>query len=276
MAVKTNTLGTLQTTYEIGKANKTKLKNNSGVLELRNTGDSAYLIFRSLEANSTSSPNDNDVVTFFDVKSADVLIEFSFSGGSAPAGGTNTGKYGFCHTTGGAYTQGLVYYDTGSALLEVKHVTKLATSTAVTGTISLNANGIYYKQAGTWTLKGDGASSGTGNKKVIKLSFAYTDSSINSTTSLADGTQIDKITVVKSVAFNGTAPTLAIKVDGSTDLPILATTDSDLKSTTADVSFDPYLVGASNAGVVNLAIVSDSSSAGSGYVLVEYSETQNS
>jgi len=59
-------------------------------------------------------------------------------------------------------------------------------------------------------------------------------------------------------------------------LPILATTDSDLKSTTADVSFDPYLVGASNAGVVNLAIVSDSSSAGSGYVLIEYSETQNS
>jgi len=275
MAVKTNTLGTLQTTYEIGKANKTKLKNNSGVLELRNTGDSAYLIFRSLEANSTSSPNDNDIITFFDVKSSDVLIEFDFDGASAPAGGTNTGKYGFCFTTGGAFTQGKVYYDTGSALLEVKHVTKLATTTAVSGTISLNANGIYYKQAGTWTLKGDGASSGTGNKKVIKLSFAYTDTSVNSTTSLANGTQIDKITVVKLVAFNGTAPTLAIKVDGATDLPILATADNDLKSTTTDVSLDAYLVESANAGVVNLAIVSDSSSAGNGYVLVEYSDTQN-
>jgi hypothetical protein len=276
MAVKTNSLGTLQTTFEIGKSNKTKLKNNSAILELRNTGDSAFLIFRSLDANSTASPADNDAVTFFDLKSSDVLIEFDFDGASAPAGGSNTGKFGFCHTTGGAYTQGRVYYDTGSALLEVKHVTKLATTTAITGTISLNANGIYYKQAGTWTLKGDGASSGTGNKKAIKLTFAYTDTSVNSTTSLANGTQIDKITVVKLVAFNGTAPTLAIKVDGATDLPILATADNDLKSTTTDVSLDAYLVESANAGVVNLAIVSDSSSAGSGYVLVEYSETQNS
>jgi hypothetical protein len=275
MAVKTNSLGTLQTTFEIGKSNKTKLKNNSAVLELRNTGDSAFLIFRSLDANSTASPNDNDAVTFFDLKSSDVLIEFDFNGGSPPAPADNTGKFGFCFTTGGAYTQGRVYYDTGSALLEVKHITKFATTTAIVGTISLNANGIYYKQAGTWTLKGDGASSGTGNKKVIKIPFAYTDTSLNSTTSLADGTQIDKITVVKLVAFNGTAPTLAIKVDGATDLPILATSDNDLKSTTTDVSLDAYVVGSANAGVVNLAIVSDSSSAGNGYVLVEYSDTQN-
>lgn len=268
--------GTLKDRFAIGKSNEIGLENSSGVLRVEDS--SSNLVYaRVKKVNDNATPNANDVATYFDVAGKIVQIGFSFAGSSAPSAGTNTGLYGFCHTSGSSYNAGEVFYDNGSALIEVLHCTHLTTGTAISGTISLLANGSYALQSGTWTLKGDGSGSGepTGTNKVVKLDFAYTDSTVSSTTSLLEDTVITRVDVVKTQAFNGTTPTLLVQVDGSSDLTILATADNDLTSTIQDTSFEVFTVGSTNEGVVKLTITTSGASAGAGYVLVHYNTTQN-
>jgi hypothetical protein len=253
-----------------------KLVNTSGVLEVKDTSN-ALQIARVKKLNDTASPNINDVATYYDVAGKIVNITFDFDGGSAPSAGTNTNEYGFCHTSGGGFTAGYVYFDNGSALVRIFHVTHITSTTAVTGTISLNANGIYASEGGSWVLKGDGAGGGepTGMIKTIKVPFAYTNSTVSSTTSIVDGAIITRVDVVKTQAFNGTTPTLKVELDGTSDLELMATTDIDLTSTVQDTTFELFGVTSSNEGVIKLTVTTSGASAGAGYCLVSYCLTQN-
>jgi hypothetical protein len=100
--------------------------------------------------------------TLDQLKERIALIEFSFAGATPTTPGANTNKLGFVHTTGGVYVAGQVVLDTGTALsvLSFDVVRHLTTTAVVTGTVSLNANGLYAYENGVWVSKGGGLSVG--------------------------------------------------------------------------------------------------------------------
>lgn len=253
------------------------LKNNSGVAEFRDSGDTAYAKARVLRLQTGA--NIADVPTRIDLQGRAPNIEFSFSGGSAPSAGANTGKFGFCHTTGGAYTAGDVVYDDGATALssfKIPYCTTITTSSSVTGTISLNANGLYALESGSWVLKGDGASSSTGVVKVIEVPIFFDSGNVDSTTTLPNGARVFRTSVRVGTVFNGTAPTVAVTANGSTPVTLLATTDSNLKVSAQYTNAEIFEIGATGAGAIRAAVTPDSSSAGAATVLVEYTTVPNS
>jgi len=263
--------GIVGAAFQFSKGTGPQIKDSSSILELRNAADNAYVLGRS-GVIPASGETVNDIVPLLDLKGRIADIEFSFDGASAPAPGANTGKFGFCHTTGGSHTAGQVVYDDGAALIlipfsVVKHLT---TRTAITGTISLNADGVYCYQGGTWTLKGDGAPTSTGLVKSIRIDYAYTDGTKTSTTTIPNGATVLRIRNVVTTLFNGTAPTLSVIVDGSSDETLMVAGDSNLKAVAEYHNEDAHDISASTTGVLSLTVTPDSSTTGAGYVMVEY------
>jgi hypothetical protein len=163
-------------------------------------------------------------------------------------------------------------YDDGAALIlipfsVVKHLT---TRTAITGTVSLNADGFYCYQGGTWTLKGDGAPTATGLLKSIRIDYAYTDGTKTSTTTIPAGATVVRARNVVTTPFNGTAPTVSVIVDGTSDETLMVAGDSNLKLAGEYHVEDSHDIVAGTTGVLSLTVTPDSSSAGAGYVMAEY------
>lgn len=269
MGLFSNITGVISNLFKIGKDESLAVKNNSGIAEFRNGADNAYAVLRAKELQSGFGLN--DTVTALDAKGIVPLVEFSFTGASAPAGGANSNKFGFCHTAGGSYSTGDVVYDNGTALVKVVLVSGVMTTTAITGTISLVANGMYAKEGSSYVLKGDGTGATTGVQRVIALPLVFGSSAtVDSSTSLPNGTVVNRVEVAVSQAFNGTSPTLAVVVNGSTPLTVMATTDNNLKTANQYETLEVKTVGATNAGVVRLNYTASSSSAGAATVYVFY------
>lgn len=267
--------GILANLWYIGRAaTGIALKNSTGVAEIRNTADDAYAKFRALEIQSTNGINDVPVLRDLQARIADIV--YSFDGASPPAGGTNSNQFGFCHTTGGSYTQGDVVYDTGSALVKVPTavVKMITTRTSITGGISLNANGVYVNQSGTWTLKGDGGATDTGKVKCIAVSYDYEDTTVDSTTTVPDGATVTRVVNRVTTPFSGgTSPTLHIQINGSTPETVMATTDSMLDLASGPHQFENQNcidIDSDSTGVVRLTVTPDGSTAGAGKAYVFY------
>jgi hypothetical protein len=260
--------GTIESLFHIGGPSGSAIKNNSGVIEARNSADSAYAKLRALEIQT--SPGINDIPTLLDIMAK--VIQFSFDGASAPAAGTNTGKFGFCHTTGGSYTNNDVVYDDGSNLRKLPRESckLIVTTDAVSGTVSLNQNGIYGWSGSAYVLKGDGASTNTGIVKSIRVDYDYTDGNVDSTEEIPSGADVLCVTNSVTTALDGTAPTVGVSVNGSTPLTILATTVSNVKVSAQYESDEKIHVEAANTGVVRVAVTPDSSANGAGFVEVIY------
>lgn len=266
--------GIMASIFQIGGPSGPNIKNNSGIVEARNAGDSDYVLLRG-DTIPSSGDTVNDIPAFLDLQGRAAQIEFSFDGASAPGAGTNTGKFGFCHTTGGGYTAGDVVYDDGSSLITMpaKVVKHLTTTSAVSGTISLIANGFYSRDAGTWTLKGDGTGAASGSVQTIEISYTNSDTGgKSSTTSIADGARVLRTRNVVTTIFNN-SPTLTVIVDGTSDETILATADSDLTTVGEYHRNDTHDITSSTAGPVTVT-VGGTPSAGAGKVIVEYASPQ--
>jgi len=274
MSWRSDLKGTLQNLFGIGGNLGVKLKNVSGLLEIRNAADGAYQTARAL--NIAVSAGLNDIATLLDIQGRVAIIEWSFDGnGPVPSPGDNTGKFGFCHTTGVGGTQGRVYYDTGAALtlMPVEVVKALVTTSAVTGTVSLIANAVYALVGGNWILKGDGNASTEGALCWIKVDYDYTAGSpILSTTAIAANWIITQVINDVKTLFNGTAPTLLVELDGVADTTLMATGDSELKTAEPYISNTMHYIDANHAGVVKLTVTPDSSAAGVGSVFVGYTK----
>lgn len=263
--------GTIENFFHIGSSTGPALKNNSNVLEVRNAGDTDFAKLRALAIQT--SPGINDVPTLLDTLGK--IIQFDFDGASAPAAGTNTGKFGFCHTTGGSYTANDVVYDDGAALIKLPRESCkiLLTTTAITGTVSLNLNGVYGWSGTAYVLKGDGSATDTGFLKTIKIDFTKDSTTVDSTTSIPDGAFVIKVSKVGGAAmtaFNGTAPTAAVTVNGSSPVTIMATGDNNLKDTNQYDVEDIVPIGATGTGVVRVTVTADSSTTGVGQIVVFY------
>lgn len=267
MGLIQNLRGIIGNIFQIGKSGP-NIKNNSDVIEFRNNADNDFAVARTKQIQAGA--NLADIPTILDTYGVIPFIEYSFTGASAPSPGANTSKFGFCHTTGGSYTAGDVVYDNGTSLIKLNVVKHLTTKASVTGTISLIANGFYSKDGSSWVLKGDGSGTSTGMEQVIELSYTYSSTNVDSTTSIANGARITRVENVVSTPFNGTSPTIEVKINGGTPLIVMGTTLSDLKVANQYQQMEISEVGASNAGVVRATVVSSSSSAGAGKVLVFY------
>lgn len=267
-------LGTLSNLFQLGKSLAISFVNNSGVLEIKNKAQSAFAVLRALSLNSTASPSDNDIATFLDLKQNDPLIEFEIDGaGSPPSPGDNTNKFGYCKSTGGAFTDKRVYFDNGTAFEWVRHIKTFRTSAGGTFT-ALSPKFSYGWDNGDWGAVGDGAGGNTGAVKILTMPFSHGDTTISSTVTFAIGTKIHGWDINKSEVFNGTNPTLSGKVDGTTDLAIFATAESDLSDLILDSSDTAITVESGNEGLVVLTLSDGSSTTGEGEVSIYYSPTQ--
>lgn len=268
MGFSSSLRGIVGSLFGIGGPSGVNLKHNSGALDVRNANDNDYATLRAKQIQSAADIN--DVATKLDLLGNCPNIEFSFAGDSVPSAGTNGGKFGFCHTSGGTYTAGEIIYDNSTSVIKINDVRRLTTTTAVSGTISLIANGYYAKEGSSWVLKGDGTGVSTGVVRTIEVSYAYSDSTILSTTSIPTGSRVVRVENVVTATFNGTSPTVLAEVNGSTPLSIFATTDSDLKSANQYESMEVKDILSTNAGVVKLTITSSGSTVGAGKFLVFY------
>ena len=268
MSVFKNILGVMSSTFRIGGPTGPNVKNNSGVLELRNTADNDYVKGRALRIQTSNGINDIAVL----VDAMDKVIQFSFDGATPPNAGDNTGKFGFCHTTGGSYTAADIVYDTGSALLVMPRETckVIYTTDAVSGTVSLNADGVYGWEGSAYVLKGDGAATDTGFVKCIEVAYTKDSTTVDSTTSLPNGSRVTRVVNRVDTVFNGTAPTLLVQANGSSPVSLMATGDSNLKLANQYDNEDIVDIGATGTGVVRLTVTADSSTTGAGKVLVFY------
>ena len=162
--------GTMQTVFHVGGPLGPAVVKSSSDLQVRNAANNAMANLQVARASA-----DDHATSYVDLKERNILVEFSFTGASAPSPGANTGTYGMCHTSGSTYTAGSLYLDNGTALVAVTLYkgSVLASTSVVTGTVSLITNGVYVAQTAsapyTWTLKGDGAASSSGTAKYIKV-----------------------------------------------------------------------------------------------------------
>jgi len=254
-------LGTIQSYFHIGGPQGPQLRNSSGAIQARTANNGAYAHMEVLRASGA-----DDASTYLDLKERAFLIEFSFDGADAPDPADNTGKYGFCHTTGGGFTAGKIYFDDASTLGECTvYKTSILLSTAVVaGTVSLIANGVYTAQTGsapfTWTLKGDGTPSFSGIIRAIKLTLSTID--VDSTTVIPTSAKIMR--VYTNITSPYTADTtITVTVDAQT---VQAATENDPES--AGIYLNDPMLTISSGAVLHVDIVG--AETGDGEVVVEY------
>jgi hypothetical protein len=263
--------GIIGNILQIGGPSGPNVKNNSGVIELRNAADGAFATGRALHIASGAGLN--DLVTLLDLQARVPNITFDFTGASAPSPGANTNQFGFCHTTGGGYTAGQVVYDDGVALILIptEVVRTLTSSSAVTGTISLIQNGVYAWQGGTWILKGDGGSTDVGENQTIEVPFAFGDegTTVSSTTQIPDGARILWSRVEVETVFDG-AETVLLFLDGTANVNLLLTTEVDLQTVGSYQNREGFLVTAGNTGVVSVTLAGSTATVGAGRAWVTY------
>jgi len=260
--------------FQFLKGEGSQIKDDAaGAFEIRDKDDADFDALRVAAIRSTNTIN--DVPALVDLQGRIADIYFSFDGASAPAPGTNTNEFGFCHTTGGSYTAGQVVYDDGTSLLLMPDevVTGLTTRSAISGTISFNANCLYVLEGGSWILKG--VAPDLGVEHIIEIPFDYTDTTVDSTSVVPDGAKVTRVAVVVTTAFNGSNPTVGAVVNGGTPLTIWQTGDSNLKLTNQYEDNEVKEVGAANEGVVRLTVTPAGSTAGEGFMLVEYDITSS-
>ena len=261
--------GTTETTFQLGGTTGVKIANNTANLEVKNAANNAFAKARALEIQTSNTIN--DVPTLLDIQ--EKVIQFSFAGATIPAAGTNTGKFGFCHTTGGSYTANDVVYDTGTAykVLARESCKAIYTSAAISGTVSLNANGVYGWESTAYVLKGDGAATDTGIVKCIQIPLVFGSGvTVDSTTSIPSGAYVTRVVCLVSTLFNGTAPTVGVTVNGSSPVTIMATADNDLKLANQYEVEDVVSIGATGTGVVRASYTASTSTAGAATIFVFY------
>jgi hypothetical protein len=264
-------IGTGQPLFQLNGANQ--IKTVAGGIQHRNAADDADV--KAYAAPSTGAAA-NELVTWQNQRNASPDIAFAFDGASPPAAGTNTGKHGMCHTTGGAYNAGEIYYDSGTAL-EIVTVfigLKVTTDVAVGGTVGLTAGTLYVATSAAAPYGWE--SRDTGGSPDILLTPSLT--SDTSSASLTEGTEVYEI-VVKIPAGSGydNAAALTVRTDAANpvnDLQLYVFSATEISQGDRVVKANPYVtVSALQAGPV-VAELSNSPTVGSCFVTVRRTVTK--
>lgn len=269
MSVYTKIQGIIGNLFQLGGPSGPGLKNNSGVVEARNSTDTAMATMRFAQVATGAALTTGVDLLSLQGRVADIAN--AYAGDSVPAAGNNTNNFVFVHTTSGGYNAGDVIYDDGSTLtLMPTNVVKAITSrSAVTGTISLIANGLYVNQGGSWTLKGDGSGSSTGPGKWINIAYTNTPTSATSTTSLAAGDVITRVINSVSAVFTA-GVTIAVKVGVATATQTIQATTENVPQTAGQYENEDVTVVASASAGPILFTITGTPSQGGGNLYVHY------
>ena len=266
--------GIIGTMFQLGIGGP-QLKQNTDGIEFRNAADGAPV--NAIVARPQGAAANTHASTMLDVKERAILIQLSFDGASAPAAGTNSGNYGFCHTAGGSFNAGEIYFDSGTALTQVAvyKMQCIETTSSISGSVSLMANGHYIAQTGsapyTWTAKGDGATVYTGMVKWAKLDINATAGNFDTTTTVPTGSKIMAVITNVTAAYDAGA-TIAVSINGSTPITVQATSENNPLAVESYKNEPLTTIGGTNTGVVR-AVLGGSPTVGAAEVLVGYVET---
>ncbi|MCP4674364.1 MAG: hypothetical protein GY854_02365 [Deltaproteobacteria bacterium] len=237
---------------QVGKGGP-RVKNSSGVLELRNAADDGYAVGRG-----APPINENDFVTLKYLQTrADIKVTGQIDGGAPPTAGT-LGRIYIVTTTGGAYTVNELWYDNGSSWenISVAEGTTIHVTDALTGgTVEFSGDHIYIWDADNTEWDDIGPSAGTNSKTLEQRSvtISYTNTGDNSIGSaVPSNAKVLQTKIDVTQAFDGTAP--EIKVGDSVDDDRLMTTaENDPESVDLYEAGNHYQYGSSTQLVVNLA-----------------------
>jgi hypothetical protein len=266
MSLWSKIVGTIESYWQIGLAGP-RLKANSGAVDVRNAGDSAYAVIRG-----ATPVGNNDLVTkqYADTLATRYVITDQFDGNDALPANTATEHFSVVTTTGTNAAIGDLIWDdgtsTGTAVLLPTAQRLIMTQTALTGgTISFAADSMYWwdTTSGAWINVGGSTMSGA--QRVIK--FATTNAASQSSTA-----EIPANAVVLSATLEVTTPysagaTVSIGRTGSTAL-IQATTDN--LATVAGTYDVPQDTAWGATALPVLITVAGTPAAGAGFCIVQY------
>jgi hypothetical protein len=223
-------------------------------------------------ARPQGTNKDTHAATFADVKERATLVEFGFDGGSPPAAGTNTGKYGFCHTSGGTWNAGELAYDDGVTLAAVipYKMMVLMTKVSVAGTVNLIDEGIYIAESAaapySWILKGDGTPNYTGVERVIAIPVTSTAGNFDATTAVPENGVITRVSVKVTTPYDNDS-TITVLIHGSVgDLTVQATTENNAEVADTYETGNYEVVTADQAGPPRVTLAVGGSGAATVYV----------
>jgi hypothetical protein len=275
MALFEKLRGIMGDLFQINGPDGPQIKDTSGVIEAKNFDDSAFTQVRVADSPGGTGAALKDAINVLLGRSRLALIQFSFNGSGPPAPGANTNKFGICHTTNGGYTQGQIYYDSGTALVLIPNdvAAHITTTAAITGAQSFIANGLYAREGAGWVLKGDVVGAATGLVRTIEVPYSYTDDGtpVLSTTVIEAGARVLRAWNKVETAFNAGTPTVLVDIDGSvTDEVLMATTDSKPKKANTYLVPEIVLIIADSEGPVRVTVDKSGSTSGDGRVIVEY------
>lgn len=258
-----------------------RVRNNGGVIEARNTGDTALAVLRAADPVAAT-----DVVTkqYLEAKGAIAVIGNIYdSGGSTPASTQFTGagqqeKIAICNQSVGSFTANNLYrLDTWDTDVATSTWTEIApaegnviavTDASSGGTTSYSADHLYVYDADNteWDDVGPAAS-----VSAVTKSFRA-DLEDDTASPVAIGTPaansiITKVIVKVNTAFDGTAPTLDVGVSGTVDR-YMDQTEIDL-ATQGTYVVDLYEADGAGTAIIG-TYAADGSTAGDADILVKY------
>lgn len=252
---------------ELGKGGP-RLVVNGTVVENKDSAGTGFVVVRGAHP-----VDENDFVTkkFMETR-ANIIIVGQIDGGSPPAPAA-VGRVFIVTTTGGTYTEGELYYDTGVAweLIPIADGTSVKIADALIGGIlTFLGNHIYIYDADTTTWLDAGPAPGeTSTVKGVWITVGYADVGANLIKTVPAGCQITKAKVRVTQIFNGTTPTMIIGDTGDTDRHMEIKHIDLTKVGLYEVDL-LYLYGSSTAVNATLAFGGGTPSTGVATVFLEY------
>jgi len=146
--------------------------------------------------------------------------------------------------------------------------------------IDFTGSGVQVTDNGSGRVKvqitgsaGGGVTNGI--TEAIAMLFTFGTGNINSTTTLPDGATIHRIQIKKPVVFDGTTPVVNIYCSGSSLLPLVTGSMSNLKSGVDDLVFDIYSVTPTTSGSILLSLTGSGATVGTARAYIFYTKVFN-
>lgn len=259
--------GTIESAFQIGLAGP-QIKNNSSVLEARNSADSGFVVVRGASPVAA-----NDLVTkqYADTLSKPLIVANQFDGSTSLPSNSGTEQFYVVTTTGVNATIGQLVWDDGSgsgtavvvATLEGRSI--FTTQAFAGGTISLQANSYYVWDtvSTSWLLEANPAIGGA----IREIRYAINNSATQDSSTLIPANAYVVDTRVEVTTPYSGGGTIAIGQSGSTTL-LQATTDN--LATVAGTYETPQDVSWGGTAKAVRTTVGGAPAAGVGVVIVQY------
>jgi hypothetical protein len=266
MSLWSKVRGTIETIFSLGLGGP-QLKNNAGVIEHRNAGDSAFAVTRA-----AGPVGDNDLATklYVDTIAAPTIVTAQFNGGGALPANTAVEHFYVVTTAGANGAIGELIWDDGTNVGNTVRIAAAArmivtTVALVGGTITFAADTPYvWDVAGSsWVNVGPSSLSGA----VREIRTAITNAAAQNSATLIPANAIVLDAQLDIVTPYSAGATISVGQAGSVSLLQLTTDNLATVAGLYEVEQDTAWGAAALAVLVT---VTGAPAAGAGFVVVRY------